>query len=371
MICLTLFQAFANGKLAKEKKVIKALRQRPGVTIDLTAVDCLDEQKTKTLFSGLPNVAGVFYVAVRLNDALFLNLKSEEDWKKGRISTDVLDHHTDLDFLVHDVKVKGVRILLDAVDPKKLDFLVLTSSMATVSGSPGQVNYSAAQTEMEAMGANIPNCISVAVPPLVCFRLRFHMHESYHHTDRRRRFRAKYAHRELSFGRSGEVQGPWNDGYETCSALRRCYLDYWYRIIQPRLHSCNQLEASTGQCVYSLYRYDDASANLTLVAVPDYCRGVMRHLLVKEAATTVAAGGKNEQTILGACANVLSLDLERVEDNIPLSAYGLDSLTSVRLSGILKSQFGVDVTQLQLLSQTMTGTRTTKCIFIAGLIIPS
>ncbi|KAK1215285.1 hypothetical protein PQX77_022103 [Marasmius sp. AFHP31] len=296
-------KAFVNGKLAKEKKVIKALRQQSGVTIDLVAVDCLDEKKTKALFSGLPNVAGVFYVAVRLNDSLFLNLNTEEDWKK-----------------VHDVKVKGVRILLEAIDPKKLDFLVLTSSMATVSGSPGQVNYSAAQTEMEAMGANIPNCVSVAVPPL---------------TD------GGVFVRSMPTGnaRSAALEKYKDLGMTSVKLAQHCVDAIW--TIGTERYSPVYIPATNWKRVLD-------------IAVPEYCRGVMRHLLVKETATRAATDGKDEQTLLGACANVLSLDLERVEDNIPLSAYGLDSLTSVRLSGVLKSQFGIDVTQLQLLSQTMT-----------------
>ncbi|KAL0572907.1 hypothetical protein V5O48_009054 [Marasmius crinis-equi] len=296
-------KAFANGKLAKEKKVIKSLRERPGVTIDLVAVDCLDEAKTKTLFSNLPNLAGVFYVAVRLNDSLFLNLDTEEDWKK-----------------VHDVKVKGVNILLDAIDPTKLDFLVLTSSMATVSGSPGQVNYSAAQTEMEAMAANIPNCISVAVPPL---------------TD------------------GGVFVRSMPTGNARSAALEK-YKDLGMTGIKLAQHCIDAIWTIGTEAYNPVYIPATNWKRVLEIAVPDYCRGVMRHLLVKEANSNVASDSNKEQTIVNACANVLSLDLDRVEDNIPLSAYGLDSLTSVRLSGVLKSQFGIDVTQLQLLSQTMT-----------------
>ncbi|OSX56630.1 hypothetical protein POSPLADRAFT_1088939, partial [Postia placenta MAD-698-R-SB12] len=43
-----------------------------------------------------------------------------------------------------------------------------------------------------------------------------------------------------------------------------------------------------------------------------------------------------------------------IEETIPLSSYGLDSLIAARLSGILRAEFGVDVTQLQLLSGHMT-----------------
>ena len=32
-------------------------------------------------------IAGVFYVAVQLNDQLFVNLKSEQDWKAGNITS--------------------------------------------------------------------------------------------------------------------------------------------------------------------------------------------------------------------------------------------------------------------------------------------
>jgi hypothetical protein len=59
------------------------LREIPGVTVDLYAVDCLDVVATKKLFMDLKyTVAGVFYIPVLLNDQLFTNL-TEEDWKMG------------------------------------------------------------------------------------------------------------------------------------------------------------------------------------------------------------------------------------------------------------------------------------------------
>ncbi|KAK7060987.1 hypothetical protein VNI00_000722 [Paramarasmius palmivorus] len=138
---------FDNGRLAREKKIINYLHEEPGIRIDLVGVDCLDN--VKTLFSNLPNITGVFYGAIPFNDSISHS------------------YNQSVGMCYLDVKVKGFR----AVHPKTLDFLVLMSSMATVSGSPGQVNYAAAQTEMEAMGANIPNCISVTVPPLTDCRV--------------------------------------------------------------------------------------------------------------------------------------------------------------------------------------------------------
>jgi fatty acid synthase len=81
----------------------------------------------------------------------------------------------------------------------------------------------------------------------------------------------------------------------------------------------------------------------------------MRHLLVNEISDATKASESMEQTIRAACATVLSLKVEDVEDAIPLASYGLDSLTSVRLSSILKTYFDITVTQLQLLSSHMTG----------------
>ncbi|KAK7047807.1 hypothetical protein VNI00_006135 [Paramarasmius palmivorus] len=310
-------KAFDNGQLAREKKIIDYLREKPGVRIDLVAVDCLDAVKTKILFSNLPNIAGVFYVAVRLNDSLFLNLTTKEDWTKG------MPNRAHSVPALYDVKVKGLRILLDAVDPKNLDFLVLTSSMATVSGSPGQVNYAAAQTEMEAMGANIANCISVTVPPL---------------TD------------------GGVFVRSMPTGNARNAALDK-YKDLGMTGMKLALHCIDAIWTIGTPAYNPVYIPTTNWKRVMEIAVPEYHQASMRHLLVKETTDGVASNGGKEQTILGACASVLSLDVADVEDNIPLSTYGLDSLTSVRLSGILKTYFGVEVTQLQLLSQTMTVAR--------------
>ncbi|KAI3605818.1 polyketide synthase [Moniliophthora roreri] len=298
-------KAFENGKLLREKKIINYLRET-GAKVDVVAVDCLDESKTKALFSNLPNVAGVFYVAVRLNDALFLNLTTEEDWLK-----------------VYDVKVKGLRILLDAVDPKKLDFLVLTSSMATISGSPGQSNYAAAQTEMEAMGADIPNCVTITVPPL---------------TD------------------GGVFVRSMPTGNARSAALDK-YKDLGMSGYKLARHCVDAIWTLNSPAYNPVYIPTTNWKRVMEIAVPEYHQASMRHLLVKETSDGATSNGAKEQSILGACASVLSLDIDRVEDNIPFSTYGLDSLTSVRLSGILRTYFGVEVTQLQLLSQTMTVAR--------------
>ncbi len=96
------------------------------------------------------------------------------------------------------------------------------------------------------------------------------------------------------------------------------------------------------------------------VGSPEYSFS-LRHLVAKETQEARNSAATNERSIRAACAIVLSLDVKDVEENIPLASYGLDSLTSVRLSGILKQYFDISVTQLQLLSRHMTGNVDNHC----------
>nr|ART89046.1 polyene polyketide synthase 1 [Agaricomycetes sp.] len=292
--------SFRPGHLMREKKILNSLRETHGVTIDLEAVDCLDTEKTKALFSHSPRrVAGVFYVAVRLNDQLFTNLRTEEDWKT-----------------VYDVKVKGLHVLLQAINPEALDFLVLTSSMATVTGSPGQANYSAAQTEMESIGARLPNTVSVTVPPI---------------TD------------------GGIFVRSMPPGNARNAALDK-YKSLGMTGMRLAEHCVDAIWTLNTPAFNPIYIPPMNWSKVAELGIPDYLQSSFRHLHVKESASVSAVSASNEQTIRAACAMVLSLPVEDVEENIPLSSYGLDSLTSVRLSGILKQYFDITVTQLQLLS---------------------
>lgn len=77
--------------------------------------------------------------------------------------------------------------------------------------------------------------------------------------------------------------------------------------------------------------------------------------MAKDENDSAVAGTSYEGTIRAACAKLLSLPVDEIEENIPLSGYGLDSLTAARLKGMLKAEFDLEVTQLQLLSSYMSG----------------
>ncbi|KDQ50123.1 hypothetical protein JAAARDRAFT_711195 [Jaapia argillacea MUCL 33604] len=302
-------RGFEGGRLIREKKILASLCTVPGVKIDLVALDCLDLKGTKALFESLPQVGGIFHVAVRLNDALFTSMTTANDWE-----------------MVYDVKVRGFQVLLQAVDPATVDFLVLTSSMASTLGSPGQANYAAAQTWMEAIAAKIPNATTITVPPLTDGGV---------------------------FVRSMPKGNARNAALDKYKALGMT----GYQLA----HHCVEAIWSIGTVKpISLYipptnwkKTIEISDDGPVVGVPNYHLSLLRHLLVKET-NEASDKGAAEQTIKAACAMVLSLEVNDVEDNVPLSSYGLDSLTSVRLSGILKAHFDLTVTQLQLLGGNMT-----------------
>ena len=86
-------QGLRPGRFVLEKRLIKALRSRPGVTIDIVALDCLDVSGTKSLFAKTkPRIAGVFYLPLILDDQLFVNMTTEEHWKPGE--ADPFQTHT-------------------------------------------------------------------------------------------------------------------------------------------------------------------------------------------------------------------------------------------------------------------------------------
>ncbi|KAF9237180.1 polyketide synthase [Melanogaster broomeanus] len=273
--------AFAGQKLPREKKLLRYLREIEGVTIDLRAVDVLDGEKTKDLFSNLEHPVAVY-----------------------------------------DVKIKGVEILLEAVNPRSLDFLVLTSSMATIFGSPGQTNYAAAQTYMEALVTDLPNTVAITVPPI---------------TD------GGIFVRSLPPGKGRNAA---LDKYKTFGMTG-------YRVAQHCVDAIWTLNSDAYSPVYiPPTDWKEVMNRPDLVGIPDYHLSSLRHLLAKENIESSSTG--KEWSIRAALASVLALDQNEIMDNVPLSSYGLDSLTSVRLSGILKTDFGMNVTQLQLLGNAMT-----------------
>ncbi|KAH7886699.1 hypothetical protein F5I97DRAFT_2059038 [Phlebopus sp. FC_14] len=299
-------KAFEDVNFTREKRMVHYLRSLPGVTIDVAAVDCLDAQRTKDLFANLEHpVAGVFFLPARLNDQLFVNLKTEEDWK-----------------IVYDVKIKGLQILLESVDPASLDFLLLASTTSILSGNAGQANYTAAQYQLALIADELPNTVCVAVPPVLDSGIlaRSTMGSANSRNAAFEKFK--------SFGVSAR------------------------QLAQQCMDAILTLGAKPRNPLYIPAL--DYKAILEFGSAPINNSALIRHLVAKDENDSMVTGTTYEGTIRAACAKILSLPVDEIEETIPLSGYGLDSLTAARLKGILKAEFDLEVTQLQLLSSYMT-----------------
>ncbi|KAL5355551.1 hypothetical protein BJX96DRAFT_170776 [Aspergillus floccosus] len=115
--------------LAKMKKI--------GVTVEVKASDICDrdsvQQVYKEITERLPPIAGVAQGAMVLHDTMFLDLDMERMNK------------------VLNPKVRGATYLEEIFRNTELDFFVFFSSMAAVTGNPGQSAYAAANMFMASL----------------------------------------------------------------------------------------------------------------------------------------------------------------------------------------------------------------------------
>ncbi|GJJ10578.1 putative PKSNRPS-like protein biosyntheticcluster [Clathrus columnatus] len=308
-------QSLEDISFIREKNIVQYLRSLPDVIVDVISMDCLDVAGTKELFANMEHpIAGVFFLPARLNDQLFVNLKTEEDWNT-----------------VYDVKIKGLRALLEAVDPASLDFLVVTSTAAILSGNAGvnnteaevgQTNYTAAQYQLAAMVKELPNTVCVAVPPVLDFGILARSMNS------------------LAGARATAFEKLKFFGVGSRQAVQQC------------MDAILSLGTKPTNSLYIPLM--DYKSILDFGSVPAKTAALMRHLVAKNETDSIVKDGTYEGTVRAACAKVLSISVDEIEEKVSLSSYGLDSLTAARLKGALKAEFNIEVTQLQLLSTYMT-----------------
>ncbi|GJJ08177.1 putative secondary metabolism biosyntheticenzyme [Clathrus columnatus] len=305
-------QSLEDISFIREKNIVQYLRSIPDVTVDIVAMDCLDVARTKELFANMEHpVAGVFFLPTRLNDQSFVNLKTKEDWN-----------------MVYDVKIKGLQVLLEAVDPASLDFLVVTSTTSVLSGNAGQTNYTAAQYQLALMVDGLPNTVCVVVPPVLDFDIL-----------------------ARSMDNLAGAQVTAFERFKAFSVGSR-------QVVQQCMDAILSLGTKPTNSLYiPIMDYKsilNCASFFSVGAVPMSTAALIRHLVAKDEADSIVKGSTYEGTIRAACAKVLSIPANEIEETVPLAGYGLDSLTAARLKGTLKAEFNMEVTQIQLLS-----TRTT------------
>ncbi|WFD29597.1 Type I Iterative PKS [Malassezia sp. CBS 17886] len=279
----------------------------PNVTIKVMAADALNPTAMRDVFdtaSGLAPLGGVFLMSVVLRDDQILNMDKEK-----------------FDTVVQS-KIGALNVIRNTIDISKLDFLFLFSSTAALFFNPGQVNYNTTQAYFNRFAQEHSNVISYAVPAISDIGVYAALRSRSNNAALKIMDALSCTSRELctmmaqSIGRL-RLGGDIHAGY----------------FIQPMQWDITaEISPANGWSVAHLIEHQDDADD-----VGDDTEG---------AADPVG-------TLLG---KLLNVDIETVDDTMFLSTLGLDSLSASKLSAILMSEFGVTVTQLQLLGPVSVAT---------------
>lgn len=275
-----------DGKRLADIEALKAL----GARVEYRAVDVADGAAVRTLIDTIGgSLNGVIHSAGILRDSYILK-KTVADFR------DVLAS-----------KVLGAVNLDAATERLDLDFFILFSSLAGAVGNPGQADYATANAFLDAFAA-----------------------------DRTRRGRS---------GRTLSINWPlWQDGGMRLDAQSRELM--WQRTgLKPLL---------TGVGIDAFYRALQSGADQVLVLQGDAPR--LRHSFLsapiaplemptEEAPTAALEGGgelvvKVQGMLARMLAEMLKIPMHRIEIDVPLEEYGIDSVAMMKLGNDLERILG-------------------------------
>ncbi|KAJ6515504.1 putative polyketide synthase [Mycena sanguinolenta] len=265
------------------------LTTRPDLDLHLEACDSTSEEQMTALLKSINRpLAGCILLSAVLVDGSFMSFDSASLAYQSPIAS----------------KIDAFQVIEKVIAIDKLDFFISTTSVMSF-GSAGQTNYSAANTALEWLTERYPNAFSLVAPGI---------------TD------STFALDQLS---SPQARSPiWLKYAMSCSELCEC--------IENGLKKLRMGPFST-------YIPD-----LSWEAVEDHLgtSPLYHHLLVPSASTATVLDDREivEKIVL----NELHLDKAELDPTVPLTSYGLDSLSASRMASALKALF--TITQLQLLA---------------------
>ncbi|KAF9219105.1 putative nonribosomal peptide synthetase [Gyrodon lividus] len=267
-----------------------------GAGVEVIAADATSEDETAAVIvrareSG--NIGGIFLMTVVLRDAKFENL-SQDDFDDVRQS-----------------KVDALSTLLGCLDPAQLDFLLLFSTIGSVFGNAGQAAYCAPQLYLDRMADVLPNTVSISLPPITDSGI--------------------FKRLVLSTKGLANTQQLSRTGMTTAQV-------------------CNFI----GDClVRSMPHYVPMLAIADVPQTFSACEPMLYHHLLRTNDLNIHASSVDDQTSVDTPASLLAgllgLEVSQITDNALITSFGLDSLAATRYSNLLKSRFGVKVSQIELL----------------------
>ena len=259
-------------------------------------------------------------------------------------------------------KVDGALNLHEALKDVPLDFFVMTSSISTVLGNPGQANYSAANSFLDALAwyrnRNGLAASAIALPMVLDVGVVAENDDI--ETSLSRKGMYGIDEREMLRGFATAMLQPVPDATATPA---------------PRLGDAQIIlglepaalaEATAGKDAADIFWYHDARLNGVRAAVQqaqaqssqktggaggDFA-GVLRAAtaLGREAAVQAIA-----LHVMQRCSSILLTPVEDMEfDGRSVAAYGLDSMIGAELRNWLFKEFGLDIDFQRLLAPTLT-----------------
>lgn len=283
-----------------------------GARVTAVAVDLADpaavDRVLAPALAALPPLAGIIHCAGVLRDAAIANLTPEA------VSA-VLRAKTLSAWNLH---------RLTAGTP--LDFLVLFSSATTVLGNPGQANYVAANTGLEALAAYRRSlglaAVSFGWGPVTDVGM--------------------LAARPDTLDSLSRLTGA--VGLTASDALN--FVETYAREARPNLHVFRMQLRKLGRLPYvSSPVYDYLTLDVVAEAGPgdgDDIRQTLRDMKPKEAVRHLAG------ILAQQFARILRLPASRIRHEVPLGELGMDSLMYVELGLATEETFGVDISSLSL-----------------------
>ncbi|KAG2030868.1 hypothetical protein BDR03DRAFT_973938 [Suillus americanus] len=266
-------------------RIIAYLESLPDLNLHIEAIDALCEPDMKALVQRLQSpLGGCMLLSVVLADGLFSRLSAE---------------NFDAPF---DPKIRAFEVLCHTTDTNKLDFLISFSSVSALFGNAGQTNYAAANTMLDGRLRTMSNAFSIVTPAV---------------TD--------------SF-------------VATLGATKFKHLTDWgmssQRIFQFIEEGIQKLP--DGPSWFYIPDFDWEAVCVNLGNAPMYSHLLPERAIVEDGAST----SKDSVSIGDILCATLDLAREDLSPDVPLTVYGLDSLSAARLSFALNPLLSISQTQL-------------------------
>ncbi|KAJ7325468.1 hypothetical protein DFH08DRAFT_787573 [Mycena albidolilacea] len=286
--------SLARAKNVPAIRLLTYLRGIPGLNIRLVECDAASPVATSELIGTFPfPLAGCILLSASFSDGVFAT-------------------HTESTFFTPFPPKEGAfRALEKSVTIQTLDFVVALSSVTGLFGSPGQSNYSAANTALEGLLRPYPNALSIVAPAIL---------DTAHLTSQK----------DLAHDARYKTWTAWGmTARQLCDYLKDGILS---------------LYGGTSDQIY-IPQFDWEELQVRLGASP-----MFHHLLrtQKSEATPSVETSSTASSIRQMIIRTLDVEESDFFPEIPLTSYGLDSLSAGRLSFLLKPHLAV--TQLQLLA---------------------